>query len=132
MLGYTPDEMRNLHVWDWGHALGGTGSSNMLRTINETGDHFRPGTVRRDGSGCGFEISTNAAVFRNRETAILRCPGLRLPANSWKMPSAWRTGSSTCSPASHGIDYQQDLGHPGIPCTREKKGDPAGSAAVHQ
>jgi len=63
MPGYTSDEMRELHVWDWDTQIERVQLLEMIRTIDEAGDHFETRHYRKDGTGIDVEISTNAAVF---------------------------------------------------------------------
>ena len=63
MLGYTTEEIRALHVWDWDARFDRETLSGMLRTVDERGDHFETRHRRKDGSVFDVEISTNAATF---------------------------------------------------------------------
>jgi PAS domain S-box-containing protein len=63
MLRYTSDEIRELHVWDWDTLFGREKLLEMIRTIDEAGDHFETRHRRKDGTSFDVEISTNAAIF---------------------------------------------------------------------
>jgi hypothetical protein len=63
MLGYTPEEMRHLHIWDW------DAQSTREELIRGMTDHFAaPATFearhrRKDGSFCEVEVSSSGAEF---------------------------------------------------------------------
>jgi PAS domain S-box-containing protein len=63
MLGYTPEEMKDLHVWDWEAVATREQLENMISSVNEGGDYFETRHRRKDGSLLDVEISTNASVF---------------------------------------------------------------------
>ncbi|MDD5142036.1 PAS domain S-box protein [Methanoregula sp.] len=67
MLGYTPDEMKNLHVWDWEAVATKEQLEGMISSVNEGGDHFETRHRRKDGTLLDVDISTNAAVFSGRK-----------------------------------------------------------------
>ena len=50
MLGYTPEEIKNLYVWDWDHAIDRRRLQEMIDTVDDTGDHFETRHWRKDGS----------------------------------------------------------------------------------
>ncbi len=67
MLGYTQDEIRNLHVWDWDFQFKPETLLEMLGTVGEDGDHFETLHCKKDGSVLSVDISTNAAVFSGKK-----------------------------------------------------------------
>lgn len=67
MLGYTPEEMKDLHVWDWDAVATKEQIETMIRSVNEGGDHFETRHRRKDGILLDVDISTNAAVFSGRK-----------------------------------------------------------------
>jgi PAS domain S-box-containing protein len=67
MLGYTPDEMKELHVWDWEAVAAREQLEGMIRSVDEGGDHIETRHRRKDGSLLDVEISTNAAIFSGRK-----------------------------------------------------------------
>ncbi|OPY39176.1 MAG: sensory histidine kinase AtoS [Methanoregula sp. PtaU1.Bin051] len=67
MLGYTPDEMKELHVWDWDAQIEREHLLEMIRTVDEAGDHFETRHRRKDGTVLDVEISTNAATFSGKK-----------------------------------------------------------------
>ncbi len=73
MLGYTMDEVRRLHVWDWDAHIEPAQLSSMMESVNAAGDHFLTVHRRKDGSLLDVEISTNAAVFDDRKLIFCVC-----------------------------------------------------------
>jgi PAS domain S-box-containing protein len=67
MLGYTPDEMKELHVWDWEAVATREQLQGMIHSVDEGGDHIETRHRRKDGSLLDVEISTNAAVFAEKK-----------------------------------------------------------------
>lgn len=67
MLGYSPEEMKDLHVWDWEAVATKEQLEGMIISVNEGGDHFESRHRRKDGTLLDVDISTNAAVFSGRK-----------------------------------------------------------------
>ena len=67
MLGYTPEEMKDLHVWDWDAVATKEQLEGMISSVNEGGDHFETRHRRKDGALLDVDISTNAAVFSGKK-----------------------------------------------------------------
>ncbi|MCX6689879.1 MAG: PAS domain S-box protein [Methanoregula sp.] len=63
MLGYSSEEIKELYAWDWDTHIERAQILEMIRTVDETGDHFETQHLRKDGNKIGVEISTNATVF---------------------------------------------------------------------
>jgi PAS domain S-box-containing protein len=73
MLGYSQEEVRRLQVWDWEHVASRERILEMIRDVDETGDHFETVHRRRDGTLYDVEISTNAAVIGGRKLIFCVC-----------------------------------------------------------
>jgi PAS domain S-box-containing protein len=73
MLGYTPEEVRKLHVWDWEFQYPREQVAEMIRTVDETGDHFETRHRRKDGTIYDVEISTNGAIYGGRKLIFCVC-----------------------------------------------------------
>jgi PAS domain S-box-containing protein len=73
MLGYTPEEVLNLHVWDWDAKVAREQLLEMLRTVDAAGDHFETQHRRKDGSVFPVEISTNGAEIGGRKLVFCVC-----------------------------------------------------------
>jgi PAS domain S-box-containing protein len=67
MLGYSWEEMQQLHVWDWDAQIRKEDLHEMIRTIDASGDHFETRHRRKDGTVIDVDISTNAAEFSGRK-----------------------------------------------------------------
>jgi PAS domain S-box-containing protein len=67
MLGYSSDEIQELYVWDWDTHIERAQLLEMIRTIDEAGDHFETQHYRKDGTILDVEISTNATVFSGKK-----------------------------------------------------------------
>ncbi len=73
MLGYPIAEMYQLHVWDWDTQWSREQLLEMLREINDAGDHFETRHRRKDGTCFDVEISTNGATFEDRKLVFCVC-----------------------------------------------------------
>jgi PAS domain S-box-containing protein len=73
MLGYTPEEVREFYVWDWEYQSPREQVLEMLRTVDEAGDHFETRHRRKDGSVYDVEISTNGAMFAGQKLIFCVC-----------------------------------------------------------
>jgi len=61
MLGYPIESMLHLNVFDWEFLHSRERTIEILKSVDETGDHFETKHRRRDGSIYDVEISINAA-----------------------------------------------------------------------
>jgi len=73
MLGYTPEEMNQLYVFDWEYQFPQEKTLEMIRTVDEAGDHFETKHRRKDGTTYDVEISTNAAVIEDQKLIFCVC-----------------------------------------------------------
>ncbi len=73
MLGYTPEEVLKLSVWDWEFQFPPEQVAEMIRTVDETGDHFETRHRRKDGTTFDVEISTNAAICSGQKLIFCVC-----------------------------------------------------------
>lgn len=73
MLGYSMEEVHQLHVWDWDTQFEKAQLLEMLLTVNESGDHFETRHRRKDGTHIDVEISTNGAVHRGQKWIFCVC-----------------------------------------------------------
>jgi len=73
MLGYSPDELRQLHVFDWEFQYPRERVVEMIRTVDEKGDHFETKHRRKDGTTYDVEISTNGSMFAGRKLIFCVC-----------------------------------------------------------
>jgi len=73
MLGYTAEEVRKLSVLDWEYLYPPEQVLEMVRTVDEAGDHFETKHRRKDGSTYDVEISTNGAVVAGQKLIFCVC-----------------------------------------------------------
>jgi len=73
MLGYTPEEVRHISVFDWEYLFPPEQVLQMVRTVDEAGDHFETKHRRKDGSTYDVEISTNGAVVAGQKLIFCVC-----------------------------------------------------------
>ncbi|MDP2898425.1 MAG: PAS domain-containing protein [bacterium] len=73
MLGYTPEEALQLHVWDWDAQWTREQLLEMLRQVDAAGDHFETRHRRKDGTFLDVEISTNGAVCGGQKLVFCVC-----------------------------------------------------------
>ncbi len=73
MLGYTVEEVRNLHMWDWDFQWTREHLLEMVNQVDETGDHFETKHRRKDGSIYDVEISTNGATIGGQKLVFCVC-----------------------------------------------------------
>jgi PAS domain S-box-containing protein len=73
MLGYSMEEIRKLHVWDWDAQFDKEILQQMILTINESGDSLETRQRRKDGTFIDVEISSNGAVFEGEKFIFCIC-----------------------------------------------------------
>jgi len=73
MLGYTPAEAAELHVWDWDTQWSHEQLLGMLKGVDAVGDHFETYHRRKDGTNIDVEISTNGAVCAGQKLIFCVC-----------------------------------------------------------
>ena len=73
MLGYSVEEVLQLNVWDWEYQYPHERVLEMIRTVDESGDHFETRHRRKDGSVYDVEISTNGAKFAGQKLIFCVC-----------------------------------------------------------
>jgi len=73
MLGYSPEELRRLHVWDWDTRWTREQLLEMIRLLDHRGDHFETRHRRKDGSHYDVEISTSATWWDGEKLVLCIC-----------------------------------------------------------
>ena len=73
MLGYTPEEVLQLHAWDWDTQFPREQLLEMIRQVDSEGDHFETRHHRKDGTYYDVEISTNGALCGGRKLVFCVC-----------------------------------------------------------
>jgi PAS domain S-box-containing protein len=73
MLGYTPEEVRRLYIWDWDAQWTREELLGQIRHSDAAGDHFETRHRRKDGAFVDVEISTNGVVLGGRKLVFCVC-----------------------------------------------------------
>lgn len=73
MLGYTPDEVRRLHVWDWDTQFTREELLGLAAAIDEQGHHFTTTMRRKDGTIIDVELSNSGAYYHDRKLIFCIC-----------------------------------------------------------
>ena len=73
MLGYTIEEVRKRKVYDWEFLYPPERILEMMRTVDEKGDHFETQHRRKDGSIFDVEISSNGAMISGQKLIFCVC-----------------------------------------------------------
>ena len=73
MLGYSPEEVLQLHVWDWDAQWTREELFDIISKTDESGDHFETRQRRRDGTLLDVEISTNGAICNGEKLVFCVC-----------------------------------------------------------
>lgn len=67
MLGYTAEEILQLHVWDWDCTYTKEQILEMIQAVDESGDHFETQYRRKDGTVIDVELSNNGAFYNGKK-----------------------------------------------------------------
>lgn len=73
MLGYSPEEIQELYVWDWDAQWSRQELEEMATKVDAGGDHFETRHRRKDGRVFAVEISTNGAYFGDNKLIFCVC-----------------------------------------------------------
>ena len=73
MLGYTPEEVRKLHTWDWDKNFPPEKLLEMGRAVDEKGLHLETKHHRKDGSVIDVDISINGTVVAGQKLIFCVC-----------------------------------------------------------
>ena len=73
MLGYSVEEVRQLHAWDWVAEWTREKALEIIATIDTSGDHFETRHRRKDGSLVDVEISLNGALCSGEKLVFCVC-----------------------------------------------------------
>lgn len=72
-LGYTMDEVHQLHVWDWAYEYGREQLLGMIRSIDGDGHHFETQQMRKDGALVDIELSNSCTLFQGQKLIFCIC-----------------------------------------------------------
>ena len=73
MLGYSTKEVLQLHMWDWDTQFPKEQLLEMVRTVDDAGDHFQTRHRRKDGTFYDVEISSNGVVYGGQKLILCIC-----------------------------------------------------------
>lgn len=73
MLGYSPEEVLTLHVWDWDSQWTKNQLLDILNNVGESGDHFETIHRRKDGTFLDVEVSSSVAMFGDQKLIFCVC-----------------------------------------------------------
>jgi PAS domain S-box-containing protein len=73
MLGYSPEEMSKLYIWDWDTESTRENLMMKINNINEAGDNFEANYRRKDSTIISVDISTNGATFAGEKLILYVC-----------------------------------------------------------
>jgi PAS domain S-box-containing protein len=73
MLGYSPEEVLDLFVWDWECLATKEQILGMAQAVDASGDHFETRHRRKDGTIIDVELSNNGAVHGGRKLIFCVC-----------------------------------------------------------
>jgi len=73
MLGYSAEEMSELHVWDWDFQWTREELLEKIRLVDVSGDHFETRHRRKNGTVYDVEISTNGVEWKNQKLVFCVC-----------------------------------------------------------
>lgn len=73
MLGYSMEEIHQLHVWDWDTEFTKEELHQMSQTVLEVGHHFETRHRRKDGTLIDIELSSNGIAYRGKKLILSVC-----------------------------------------------------------
>ncbi len=73
MLGYSQEEVNELHVWDWDTQWSREHLLEMIAEVDEKGENFETEHRRKDGTFIDVDISSNAAFFGAQKLIFCVC-----------------------------------------------------------
>jgi PAS domain S-box-containing protein len=73
MLGYSLEEVKQLHVWDWDVQFKKEEILQMAHAVNDTGHHFETCHRRKDGTLIDVELSNNGAYYKGEKLIFCVC-----------------------------------------------------------
>ncbi|WP_292470517.1 PAS domain S-box protein [Methanolobus sp.] len=73
MLGYSQEEALHLHIWDWDTQWTREQLLEMIRVVDESGDHFETLHRRKDGTLLDVEITSSGVMFGGQKLSFCVC-----------------------------------------------------------
>jgi len=94
MLGYRPEEMGGLHVWDWDPGWAREDLVAMLCSTDVNAIHYEAQYQRKDGSLFDVEVTANGAVVAGKKLSFFVCRDVTARKRSEEMlresEASWR------------------------------------------
>jgi PAS domain S-box-containing protein len=73
MLGYSPEGVLQLHMWDFDAQRTSEELLKMARDVNDTGSHLESRFRRKDGTVFDVEISASGAIYAGHKLSFCVC-----------------------------------------------------------
>jgi PAS domain S-box-containing protein len=73
MLGYSPEEIGDLHAWDWDAQYSKEQIQEMACCIDDAGHHFETMHRRKDGTTFPVELSNSRTIYRGQKLIFCIC-----------------------------------------------------------
>jgi PAS domain S-box-containing protein len=73
MLGYSMDELLQLHIWDWECISTREERLEIVKEVDESGSTFETRHRRKDGTLLDVEISSNGAILGGQKLVFCAC-----------------------------------------------------------
>ena len=73
MLGYSMEEIAQLHVWDWDTQFSREQIKEMIRSIDDAGAHFETRQRRKNGTIIDVELSNNGTEYKEHKLVFCIC-----------------------------------------------------------
>jgi PAS domain S-box-containing protein len=73
MLGYSREEVFQLHAWDWDALFNKEQILELAKSVDAVGHHFETQHRRKDGGIIDVELSNNGTVYRGQKLIFCIC-----------------------------------------------------------
>jgi PAS domain S-box-containing protein len=73
MLGYSREEVHQLHAWDWDVHYSRGEILELAKSVDDVGHRFETQHRRKDGRIIDVELSNNGAFYRGRKLILCIC-----------------------------------------------------------
>ncbi|WP_164997738.1 PAS domain S-box protein [Methanolobus psychrotolerans] len=73
MLGYSPEEIMKLHIWEWDKQWTRSELLHMLHNVHTTEEYFLTRHIRKDGTFIDVEISSNEVIRGGQRLVFCAC-----------------------------------------------------------
>lgn len=108
-LGYTPEEVRNLYIWDWQHNFTKDQLIEIIQKVDEKGDRFETTHTRKDRSVFDVEICTNGTICAGQKLIFCVCRDITQRKNNEARLRESQEQLATFIDHFRGIAYQVAL-----------------------